>query len=251
MGFDPEDQEIIRALTKLKETGENYPEEMLAARRRSYLKRMNEIGLGTSADTGMKQAAKQVKTPTIAPITSAILEAALVVAIIAETGAVAYFYRDKLADLFKTISASARVQEVTPLPVVTNSLEIQGVAPSPALPSATIIGTPSPTASSIPLTGTPIPGVVNENNNNSGGVNLLNSTPAPNNGNTSNGNNENGGNNGNNGHHYGQTPKPERTKENGNNPPPKQDNNQPSKNNNNAPPDNSGQPKNIKPTKEK
>ncbi len=233
MEFDPEDQDIIRLLAKLKEADEKYPEDMLAARRSSYLKRMSELGLGVGAEEGIKQVAKQVKAPaTASPATSTILEMALVVAIIAETGAMAYFYRDKLADFFKTISAEARGQEVTPAPVVPTTLAIQGITPSPAitatLPSATLLTMPTPT-------GTPVPGVADGTGS---GVNLLNSTPAPN------GDDEN---NGNNGHHYGQTPKPERTKANGNNPPPKDNNDKPPKDNNDKPPkDNNGQPQNDK-----
>ena len=37
MEFDPEDQDIIQVLAKLREIEAKYPEELLAARRHSYL----------------------------------------------------------------------------------------------------------------------------------------------------------------------------------------------------------------------
>jgi len=192
MGFDPQDKEIVRLLTKLKDTDGKYPPDLFAARRQGYLRQMGEIGLGIGVGVGTKNAVKSGKAPAFSSATSTVLESALVVAIVAEAGTVAYFYRDKLADLFQTITKEARGQEVTPPPIHTE-LEIQGVTPSPAvtatLPSVTLSVSPTGTE----LTSTPVPGVAEENNTISG-----NSTPAP------------GGNNGN---HYGQTPKPQRTKE--------------------------------------
>jgi len=192
MGFDPQDKEIVRLLTKLKDTDGKYPPDLFAARRQGYLRQMGEIGLGIGVGVGTKNAVKSGKAPAFSSATSTVLESALVVAIVAEAGTVAYFYRDKLAELFQTITKEARGQEVTPPPIHTE-LEIQGVTPSPAvtatLPSVTLSVSPTGTE----LTSTPVPGVAEENNTISG-----NSTPAP------------GGNNGN---HYGQTPKPQRTKE--------------------------------------
>ena len=192
MGFDPQDKEIVRLLTKLKDTDGKYPPDLFAARRQGYLRQMGEIGLGIGVGVGTKNAVKSGKAPAFSSATSTVLESALVVAIVVEAGTVAYFYRDKLAELFQTITKEARGQEVTPPPIHTE-LEIQGVTPSPAvtatLPSVTLSVSPTGTE----LTSTPVPGVAEENNTISG-----NSTPAP------------GGNNGN---HYGQTPKPQRTKE--------------------------------------
>ena len=209
MGFDTQDKEIVRLLTKLKDTDRKYPPDLLAARRQGYLKQMGQIGLGIGVGAGIKNAVKGGKAPAFSSATSTILESALVLAIVAESGTVAYFYRDKLADIFKTITNEAGIQQVTPPPVHTE-LGIQGVTPSPALtatlPSVTLSVSPTGTA----LTSTPVPGVVEDNNTISG-----DSTPAP---------------NGNNGNHYGQTPKPQRTKEPKNNSekPPK-DNSKPTK----------------------
>lgn len=241
MDSDPEDQEIIRLLTRMKDAEGEYPEHMLVARRRSYLKRMGEISLGIPADTGIKNAARDVKPTNISSATSTIVETALVVAIIAEASTVAYFYRDRLTDFFRRTVLEPRVQEVTPPPAVETLLEIQEIVPSPALsvtvPSASTWSFPSPTGIAVTPSGTPFPGVV-ENNSidaiNTGAANLLNSTPGP---------NDSSLNNGNNGNHYGQTPKPERTKENGNNPPPKDNDDNPPKENEDQPPkDNSDKP---------
>jgi hypothetical protein len=222
MQFDPEDQEIIRLLTKIKEAEGAYPEHMLVARRRSYLKRMVEISLGIPPEPVIDKAAKEVKPSQISPATSTLVETALVVAIIAEASTVAYFYRERLADFFHKTVVEPNEQD-TPPSVLPTLLGLQEITPSPAttatLPSATIWSPPTPTRIWVTPSWTPIPGVVDNNGNNStttGEPGLLNSTPVPNNSNNS-------GNNGNNGNHYGQTPKPERTKEKGNNPPPKED----------------------------
>jgi hypothetical protein len=210
MDFDPQDQEIIRLLTRLKDADVAYPQDMLAGRRGKYLKQMAEVELGSGADTGIKNSIKDGPAPSLSPAASTLLEGALVVAIIAETGAMAYFYRDKLADFFHKITTTSKVQEVPTQLVVPTVLEIQGVTPSPAvastLPSATIAASPTETA--VVPTNTPTPGLAEENSNATAAVNQTDATPAPNEGN---------GSNGNNGNHYGQTPKPERTKENNGN----------------------------------
>jgi hypothetical protein len=196
MGFDAQDKEIVRLLTKLKDADGKYPQDLLAARRQNYLRQMGEVGLGMGAGSAIKNAVKGEKAPSLSPATSKILESALVVAIVAETGTVAYFYRDKWAELFKTITKEAGIQEVTPPPAHTE-LEIQGVTPAPAVTSTLPSPTLSVSPTEIELTSTPDPGFIENNNTIS-----ANSTPAL---------------NGNNGNHYGQTPKPERTKEPKNN----------------------------------
>src|SRR5215213_5500985 len=187
MGFDAQDKEIVRLLTKLKDTDRKYPSDLFAARRQGYLRQMGEIGLGIGAGAGIKNLAKGGKVPVLS----------------SETGTVAYFYRDKLADLFQTITKEVDGQEITPPPVHTE-LAIQGITPSPAvtatLPSSTLSASPTGTE----LTSTPPPGAVEDT------TISTNSTPAPNE---------------NNGNHYGQTPRPERTKD------PKANNDQPPKDN--------------------
>lgn len=212
MGFDAQDKEIVRLLTKLKEANGKYPPDLFAARRHTYLKQMGEVSLGIGAGLKIKNALNGAKTPILSSATSKVLESALLLAIVAETGTVAYFYRDKLKDFFRINKKEANVQEVTPPPAHTEQT-IQGINASPAvasmLPSITLSISPTEPE----LTGTPVPGVVDHNITNSAAG--ANSTPAP---------------NGNNGNHYGQTPKPQRTKDpkGGNNQPPK-DNSKPTK----------------------
>lgn len=206
MEFDPRDQDIIKLLTRLKDINAEYPENMLVARRQNYLKRMAEIGVGLSGGPEIKNVVKNIKSPHVPPVTGTLLETALLVVILVEAGAMAYFYREKLADFFQTITTVSRTEEVTP-PIAT-SLQVQGVSPSPAITSTTITG--SLTETTVTPTRTPTPGIMGNNGSNTPGASSLNSTPAP---------------NGNNGNHYGQTPKPERTKENNenNSKPPKND----------------------------
>jgi hypothetical protein len=209
MGFDAQDKEIVRLLTKLKDTDGKYPPDLFAARRQVYLRQMGEIGLGIGVGLKIKNAFNSTRAPALSSATSTVLESALVIAIVAETGAVAYFYRDKLADLLHTSTKEASGQEVTPPPALTN-LEIRGVTPSPAvtatLPSATLSLSPTGTE----LIDTPIPSVVEEDNS----TISANSTPSP---------------NGNNGNHYGQTPRPQRTIDSSHNNRPPRDNSNPTK----------------------
>lgn len=200
MEFDPKDQDIIHLLTKLKDADAKYPEHMLVARRRSFLKQMTDVGLGIGIAAGIKRGLEKAKIPKISSFTGTLLETVLIAVIVVETSAMAYFHREKLADFFRTIAATSRVEEVTPPPMISTALEVQSVSPSPAVVS--------PIASATPLTGTPVPGNTLE-------VNQSSSTPDP---------------KGNNGNHYGQTPKPERTKENnGNNNKPPKENDKPPK----------------------
>jgi hypothetical protein len=199
MGFDTQDKEIVRLLTKLKDTDGKYPPDLFAARRHNYLKQMGEVSLGIGAGLKIKNALNGAKTPILSSATSTVLESALLVAIVAETGTVAYFYRDQLKDFFRINKKEANVQEVTP-PSIHTEQAIQGINASPAvasmLPSITLSISPTEPE----LTSTPVPGVVDNNGTNSTAG--ANSTPDP---------------NGNNGNHYGQTPKPQRTKEPRNN----------------------------------
>lgn len=252
MGFVPQDQEIIQQLSKLKQADTEYPPELLAAQRHLFLKRMGEISLGVGAASNLSPEPKVVKAPPTTPIASTLLETVLVVAIIAEAGAVAYFYRDKLSDMVKTFVASGEVQEIISPPLVTTSTSVLTTAIITSSPEYTftpeIEDSPTPLfllASQAPAdvvitpTTTPIPGIINEVNPVNPTAVQINSTPNP------------GGNNGNNGNHYGQTPKPERTKENnGNdNKPPKEDEKPPKEE---PPKDDNKPPKDDpKPTKSK
>lgn len=191
MEFNSQDQDIIDLLKKLKNDAGTYPEHMLVARRRSFLKQMTEVGLGVGAAQGIKNAARPPRTY---PFASNLLETALIVAIVVEMSAMAYFYRDKLADFFQDMTAASGVQEITPSSANSTHLQSPGITSPPAViftSSSEAVAT-EPASINVTLTHTPLP-------DNTQAANQLNSTPDP---------------KGNNGHHYGQTPKPERTKEN-------------------------------------
>ena len=198
MGFDAQDKEIVRLLTKLKEADAKYPPDLFASRRQSYLKHMGEVSLGIGAGLKIKSVLNGAKAPTLSSATSTVLESALVVAIVAETGTVAYVYRDKLAGFVKNVAKEVHVQEVASSPVPVAE-EVQGVSPSQAVASTMPSVSLSESPTQPEMTGTPIPEVVDAN------TMAAQSTSVPN------------VNNGNNGNHYGQTPKPERTKEPENN----------------------------------
>ena len=249
MEFEPQDQEIVSLLTKLKGAEGQYPESMLVARREMFLQRMSEISMGIPPDAGIPDAAASSGPPPISPVTGTILETALLVAIILEASAVAYFYRDQLADFFETVALEPRVEMVASPPVPTTAIEIQGIMPSPVipltLPPTALVISPTPITTTVAPAITPLPGVAEENepdNINGAGSVTLGSTPMPGGNTTSTsgqGNNggqtlepeptrDNNGNQGgqtpepepsrdNNGNHYGQTPRPERTKENNGN----------------------------------
>ena len=204
MEFEPQDQKIVELLAKLKSVNEGYPSEMLAARRQAFLNNMAGVGLGVGSGTALKHALKNGNGA--APVTvGTLLEIALVIAMVAEAGTLAYFNRDKIAEVFRSISTTSNVQEIDSPPVSTfpfPELEISEI-PSSAIPTETASQMATSTHS------TPVPGVADDpTSNNNGAATLTDSTPDPS------VNNENNGTNGNNGNHYGQTPKPERTKDN-------------------------------------
>ena len=188
MEFDPKDHALVKLLTELKNANGEYPRWLWESRRESYLKQVANIGMAGGFGLRPANSIKRGKTPPGgAPGTSTLLEIILVVAIIAEAGTVAYFYRDKITTLIRSSISSTRVEEVnSPNPVSSTS----------PITSVTSSESQTPT---IPPSGTPTPGSTLDNN--SAGDEHVTSTPDP---------------NGNNGNHYGQTPKPERTKKPGN-----------------------------------
>src|SRR5215212_7233028 len=208
MGYDTQDQEVIKLLKQLKQAGAEYPQDLLVARRQRYLVRMAQIGLGVGTNMGIKNQ----RTSGPSPAAGTLLETILLVAIVAEASAVGYFYRDKVTNFLQKITSPAvvEVEEVSTLPVPTG-FETQAVHPSPFLTATAI----SPTLTQS-VSGTPAPNFI-ENDN--AAATQASSTPDP---------------NGNNGNHYGQTPKPERTKDN-NEKPPKDNNNPPVKDNRDEP----------------
>ena len=203
MEFDEKDYEVISLLSKLKEADSAYPVEMIASRRKSFVKQIAAMGLGAGAAFALKEGAKAAGGSSIPPIAGTIVETALIVAIVAEAGFVAFVNREKVLDLFRTNSSQQTVEQVTappdlslPLPDPTEIIYtafIESAEPTIVTETPTVVGTPSPEMSVV----TAAAGVEESED---GGV-QVNSTPDPNN------------NNGNNGNHYGQTPVAERTKD--------------------------------------
>jgi hypothetical protein len=225
MEYDPKDNEVIHLLKKLKDSNGAYPPEMLALRRQGYLAQVAEIGAGAGLAAGLKNLAKGGKgTAGLSSTVGTVVEALLVVALVAEAGVVTYFNREKVAEYFRSITHSPQVEQVASAPVPSSLLVEMQVTPSPVASltaSATATGTetltpstPSGTPSVVLVAGTSLPGGSGAGGqsaatagsgstagSNSGGS-PASSTKVP---------------KGNNGNHYGQTPKPERTKEPGNN----------------------------------
>jgi hypothetical protein len=196
----PEDQKVVDLLTKLKSSNGGYPSDMLAARRRTYLKQMANVGLGIGIGAGLKETLKGGGSGASAAttVTSKVLEIALIAAITVEAGTAAYLYRDKIANAIRSYISGPVAQEVTS-PSDETSSNIPTSILIETIETPLVTTTPSGTPSGTPATS--VAGSNNQNNNDGGantGVNA-NATPNP---------NENQGN------QYGLTPKPIRTTEN-------------------------------------
>jgi hypothetical protein len=222
MEYDPKDNEIIYLLKKLKDSNGAYPPQMLALRRQGYIKQVAEVGAGAGLAVGLRNLAKGGKGGAggLSSTAGTILEAMLVVAIVAEAGAVSYFYRGKLAEVFHLITGSPQVEEVASPPVLPSPiLEVQATS-SPVI-TITVTGTETITLTPITPSGTPPPTVLAAETtqpNRTGGVDVQAASTSVPSGNASNPAASTPQPNGNHGHHYGQTPIPERTKDPGKNP---------------------------------
>src|SRR5215213_1021733 len=133
MGYDAQDQEVIKLLKQLKKAGAEYPQDLLVARRQRYQVRMAQIGLGVGTNMGIKNQ----RTSGPPPAAGTLLETILLVAIVAEASAVGYFYRDKVTNFLQKITSPAVVEGVSTLPVPPG-FETQAVPPSPFLTATTI-----------------------------------------------------------------------------------------------------------------
>jgi hypothetical protein len=197
MELDPKDYDVVKLLTKLKGTNDAYPAELLNPRRQTYVRRVAEIGLGFGVAAGLKTTIKSGrKAGSLSTTAGGLIEAALVMAIIAEAGAAAYIYRDELTALLRSNISQPTLVEITSAPETEFSPKLPGMDfgdPEETTATPPVTGTPS---------GTPVPSAAGNttNQNNQGSQGL--STPDP---------------NGNNGNHFGQTPKPDRTRNPGNN----------------------------------
>jgi hypothetical protein len=229
MEYDPKDNEVIHLLKKLKDSNGAYPPEMLSLRRQGYLKQVAEVSAGAGLAVALRNIAKGGRGAAGASSTAGtVVEALLVVALIAEAGAVTYFYRDKVAEYFQSITRSPKVEEVASPPVLTSPIAEMQTTPSPVI-TVTVTGTetltltpaiPSGTPPTVLAAGTSLP-------NGETGVDVGSaSTSIPGSTSSTSSTGSTGGTsaptsvasdpNGNNGNHYGQTPIPVRTKDQGN-----------------------------------
>jgi hypothetical protein len=230
MEYDPKDNEVIHLLKKLKDSNGAYPPEMLALRRQGYLKQVTQVSAGAGLAVALRSIAKGGKGAAGASSSTAgtVVEALLVVALIAEAGAVSYFYRGKVAEYFRSITRSPNTGEVASPPMVSSPLAEMQITPSPVI-TITVTGTQTLTLTPVTPSGTPSTVLVAETVPSDGetGVDVQSSasTSIPGStGSTSSTDSNTGGSssvstrdpNGNNGNHYGQTPIPVRTKDPGN-----------------------------------
>jgi hypothetical protein len=220
MELNARDDEIINLLTKLKNVNETYPQELLTLRRQGYIKQIADVSAGAGLALALRSTLKGGNGVGGAPVASKLLEVLLVVAIVAEASTVAYFYRDRLAELFRTSSSGPGVEEISVPPVIespfpTSQWTISPVATETTTKTETPIATPSfEFAAEATNQGG---GVAVGATDQAGGVAVeathqgsteegsqTVSTPAP---------SDNTNDHSDNGNHYGLTPKPERTKE--------------------------------------
>ena len=214
MEYDPKDNDVINLLKKLKDSNGSYPQEMYELRRERYLKQVAEVGAGIGLAGGFRNVLKSGKIAGLPPATGTIIEVLLVVAILAEAGAVTYFYRDKLAQYFQSTTDTPKVEQVSKPPAyISPSPELE-LTPSPVATGTETLtpATPSITPTDEILVQSTQEPSMNSNTGSGGSVSSTGATSAA------------GGQaasteapKGNNGNHYGQTPLPVRTKVPGNN----------------------------------
>ena len=189
MELDPKDYDVAKLLAKLKKEEDQYPSDLFASRRQGYIRRVAEIGVGLGVSAALKTTLKASKAGASATTTTigGLVEAALVVAIVAEASAAAYIYRDQIGDVIESYSSQSQVYEVPPTS--------ENIVPPPEI---TLSEPPeiSETPEGTSTTTTEIASVTDGLENLTQNV-QINSTPDP---------------NGNSGLHLGQTPKPARTK---------------------------------------
>ena len=201
MEFEPEDQQIIELISKIRNKGGTYPRKLLANRRQVFLQQMANVGMGLGIGEGIKTVAKAPKSSGFIHLPalsmSSLMEIILVFAILTQATIIAYSYRNQIANIFHLGSPPIAVTNVL-IPVTGSSTSAPVVVSDTPTVQATQTPTPSPSMTiSVTTTNEPPLSVINE----SGAAGNPSVTKAP-------------PTQDNNGNHYGQTPKPERTKEN-------------------------------------
>lgn len=192
MDFEPEEQQIIDLLTKLKNQQNGvYPKNLLGSRRKIFLSQMASIGAGLGIGAGLKAATKS-KLGSVLQLSnisaSSLVETLLVVAIVAQASVIAYTYRDRIIDFVSSLSAPA-----TPTALIMPATDtITPEATASDTPVVTETGTE--TATPVTPTGTVTSLSTAPASDSTPNNTAVASTPVPPTGNP--------------GNHFGQTPKP-------------------------------------------
>src|SRR5512133_3267717 len=123
MAFDQTDIDVFQLLKKLKAANGAYPQELLASRRQMYLRQVAEVGGGIGLAAALKNTVKNGgKAVGLPPLAGTLLESLLVVAIVAEAGTVTYLYRDKIKEVFQSITNSPNVEQISSPPVLSSPI---------------------------------------------------------------------------------------------------------------------------------
>ena len=209
MGINAKDTDVFHLLKQLKDADGTYPQELLAPRRQGYLKQVAAISGGVGLATALKTTVKAHGAGSL-PAAGTLLEGLLVVAIVAEASTAAYFYRDKIRELYRSITNSPKVEQVSSPPVLPSPIAEFEFTITP-VPTGTVTVTETPLVTPSLLADEPSQNNGNGQDAGTGGSSSTSqavSTAVPADDSTSNGDN---------GNHYGQTPIPERTKDPGGN----------------------------------
>jgi len=204
MEFEPSNDEVVKLLMKLKSGNGAYPPELLAARKARYLQQVVQVGIAAGTGMGIKEILKGGKGPGIPPTVGTLLEAILVVAIVAEAGSLGYFYKDKLAELLNISLGEPKVEQSSNPPAVTSPMPQLQSTPSPIVTETqTPLGSPSPiivingttvSATEVIKPVNPVPAATDKNGNQYGLTPKPERTKDPNDGNTDNGGTDSGSN---------------------------------------------------------
>lgn len=245
------EKDVLQLFTSLKSVENGYPQDLIESRRDNFTKQaaamavLMKVGGNGAPSTG--QAAASTATNSTAAVgggisISTLLETVLVVALVAEAGAAAYIYRDKIAEFMNStfgpkveqttnpnnnpspdfVTTGEATAQFTETPEATVTVTGTGIVIDTPLPSELINSTSQnndqngdPQAASTPVptdggnglhlgqTKQPTKEPKNDNNSNQNVNSQGVSTPAPT--------------NGNNGLHLGQTKQPTEESQNNNN----------------------------------
>ena len=213
MEIEPEEQQIVDLLTKLKNRGGKYPKNLLESRRQVYLSQIASVGAGIGIGAGIKAVTKVSKAGSSVhlPAVSAtsLIESVLVVAIVVQAGIVAYNYRDNIVDIFKSFSS---VPTDVSIPVTGSSVPdvVTSDTPVATIETPTVTETPSVTVTVETTDTTEASSSESENGSTTSQDTTITETPQPHD---------------DNGNHFGQTPRPPKPTQEKNVPKPTKANN--------------------------